>query len=84
MLEICSDLSKTDLKIYYFCQHSKKAKKWQNGQTILFLANSFKKAKWQPWFIVCLTTLKVIQIKRNTIKIIGKEAKTLFDVKNEN
>ncbi len=31
MLEICSDLSKTDLKIYYFCQHSKKAKKWPNG-----------------------------------------------------
>ena len=33
MLEICSDLSKTGLKIYYFCQHSKKAKikaKWQN------------------------------------------------------
>jgi hypothetical protein len=26
MLEICSDLSKTDLKIYYFCQHSKMAK----------------------------------------------------------
>ncbi len=43
MLEICSDLSKTDLKIYYFCQHSKKAKKGPNGQTILFLANSFKK-----------------------------------------
>jgi hypothetical protein len=32
MFEICSDLSKTDLKIHYFCQHSKKAKKWPNGQ----------------------------------------------------
>jgi len=33
MLEICSDVSKTDLKIYYFSQHSKKAKKWaKNGQ----------------------------------------------------
>jgi len=45
MLEICSDLFKTCLKIYYFCQHSKKAKKWPNGQTILFLANSFKKGQ---------------------------------------
>ncbi len=53
MLEICSDLFKTDIKIYYFCQHSKKAKKWPNGQTLLFLANSFKKAKWQP----CLSVL---------------------------
>jgi len=46
LLEICSDLSKIGLKIYYFCQHSKKAKKWPNGETILFLANSFKKAKF--------------------------------------
>ncbi len=46
MLEICSDLFKTCLKIHYFCQHSKKAKKWPNGQTILFLANGFKKAKF--------------------------------------
>ncbi len=33
MFEICSDLSKIGLKIYYFCQHSKKAKKmakWPN------------------------------------------------------
>jgi len=29
MLKICSSLSKTDLKILYFCQHSKKAK-WPN------------------------------------------------------
>ncbi len=48
MLEICSELSKTVLKIYYFCQHSKKAKKWPNGQSILFLTNSFKKVQiWQ-------------------------------------
>jgi len=45
MFEICSDLSKTGLKIYSFCQHSKKAKKWPNGRTILFLANSFKKGQ---------------------------------------
>jgi len=45
MFEICSDLSKTGLKIYSFCQHSKKAKKWPIGQTILFLANSFKKGQ---------------------------------------
>ncbi len=33
MFKICSDLSKTGLKSYYFCQHSKKAKKmakWPN------------------------------------------------------
>ncbi len=35
---------KTGVKIYYI--HSKKAKKWPNGRTILlFLANSFKKAQ---------------------------------------
>jgi hypothetical protein len=50
MFEICSDLSKTGLKIYYFCQHSKKAKKWPNDQTFIFLANSFKKGQiWQIW-----------------------------------
>jgi len=36
MFEICSGLSKTDLKIYYFCQYSKKAKNWPNGQTFYF------------------------------------------------
>jgi len=30
MFEICSDLSKSGHKINYFCQHSKKAKKWPN------------------------------------------------------
>ena len=45
MFEICSDLSKTGLKIYFFCQHSKKAKKWPNGQKKLFLANRFKKGQ---------------------------------------
>jgi len=50
MFEICSDLSKTGLKLYYFCQQSKRAKKWPNGQTISFLANSFKKGQiWQIW-----------------------------------
>jgi len=48
MFEICSDLSKTVLKMHYICQHSKKAKKWQNGQTSLFLANSFKKGQMAP------------------------------------
>jgi len=38
-------LFKTGIKIYYFCQHSKKAKKWPNGQTILFMANSFIKGQ---------------------------------------
>ena len=31
--------------MYYFLQLSEKAKKWPNGQTILFLANSFKKGQ---------------------------------------
>jgi len=48
MFEICLDFSKIGLKIYLFCLHSKKAKKWPNGQTILFLPNSFKKGQiWQ-------------------------------------
>jgi len=39
-------LSKTGVKIYYFCQHSEKAKKtWPNDQIIFFLANSFKKGQ---------------------------------------
>jgi len=38
MFEIFSDLSKTGHKNIF-----KKAKKWPNGQTILFQANSFKK-----------------------------------------
>jgi len=42
MFEICSDLFKTVLKIYYFCRHSKKAKKWPNGQ---------KMAKWPNHYI---------------------------------
>jgi len=45
MFEICSDLTKTCLKIYYFCQYSKKAKKWPYGQTISILANIFKKGQ---------------------------------------
>ncbi len=45
MFKICSDLSKKSLKIYYFCQHSKKAKRWPNSQTISFLANSLKKGQ---------------------------------------
>jgi len=48
LFEICSDLSKQSLEINYFCQHSKKDKKWPNGQIMSFLTNSFKKAKWQP------------------------------------
>ncbi len=43
MFEICSDLSKIGIKIYYFCQHSKKARKWPNGQTILFMLKILQK-----------------------------------------
>ncbi len=63
MLEICSDLSKTDLKIYYFCQHSKNGKMakpfyfWQTVSKRPNLADlTFKTAKWQP----CLPRLSLI------------------------
>ncbi len=46
MLKICSDLFKTCLEMCYFAKIKKRQKKWPNGQTILFLANSFKKAKF--------------------------------------
>jgi len=55
MFEICSDLSKIGLKIYYFCQHSKgpnhfiSGKQFQKGPNLADLA--FKKAKWQPWYL---------------------------------
>ncbi len=65
MFEICSDFSKTGLKLYYFCQHSKKAKKWTNGQTILFLANTFKKVKWQPWTVRTWSLLFRVAIQTN-------------------
>jgi hypothetical protein len=58
MFEICSDLSKTGLKMYYFCQHSKKAKNGQMAKPFYFwqtvskwpnLADlDFKRVKWQP------------------------------------
>jgi len=55
MFEISSDLSKTGLKIYYFCQHSKNGKMakplyfWQTTSKSTNLADlAFKKAKWQP------------------------------------
>jgi hypothetical protein len=43
MLEICSDLFKTGLKINILFLST--FKKWPNGQTILFLANSLKKGQ---------------------------------------
>ncbi len=36
MLEICSDLFKTCLKIYYFCQHSKRSKNGQMAKPFYF------------------------------------------------
>jgi len=47
MFEICSDLSKTGLKIYRFCQYSKKAKNGQMAKPFLFWQTVSKKAKWQ-------------------------------------
>jgi len=69
MFEICSDLPKIGLKINYYCQHSKKSKKkWPNGQTILFLANSFKKGqilKNEKGQIKAKFPSKVISLKRS-------------------
>jgi hypothetical protein len=48
MLAIRSDLLKTCLKIYYFCQHSKKAKNGQMAKPFYFWQTVSKKAKWQP------------------------------------
>ena len=45
MFKFCQDFSKTGHIMYYFLQLSEKAKKWLNGQTILFLAYSFKKGQ---------------------------------------
>ncbi len=58
MFEICSDLSKTGLKIYSFVNIQKKAKKWPNhfisGKQFQKSPNwadsAFKKAKWQPCY----------------------------------
>jgi len=46
ILQFLRIFSKAVLKIYLFLQHSKKTKIWPNGQTNLFLRNSFKKAKF--------------------------------------
>jgi len=45
MYEICSYLSKTGLKKYYFCQHSKKAKNGQMAKPFYFWQTVSKKAK---------------------------------------
>jgi hypothetical protein len=45
MFEICSNLSKTGIKMYYFCQYSIKAKKLPNFQNISILASIFKKGQ---------------------------------------
>jgi hypothetical protein len=45
--QICS---KHALKYTIFDNIQKRPKKWPNGKTILFLANSFKKGQiWQIW-----------------------------------
>jgi len=36
MFEICSDLSKIGLKIYYLCQHSKRPKNGQMAKPFYF------------------------------------------------
>ncbi len=41
----CRNFAKTVQKRYYFQQDLQKAKKWPNGQIILFLANCFKKGQ---------------------------------------
>ncbi len=52
MFEICLDFSKIGLKIYLFCLHSKKAKKWPNhfisAKQFQKGPNLAEKAKWQP------------------------------------
>ncbi len=57
-IEIWSDLSKTVLKLYYFCQHSKRPKNGQMAKTSYFcqtLGKHFqKKSNGNPeWKIMC-------------------------------
>ncbi len=51
MFEICSDLFKTVLKIYYFCRHSKRPKNGQMAKPLYFWQTVSKKAKWQPCLV---------------------------------
>jgi len=46
MIEISSDLSKIGPKIYYFCQHSKKAKNGQMAKPFYFWQTVSNKAKF--------------------------------------
>ncbi len=43
MLEICSDLFKTGIKIYYFCQHSKNG---QMAKPFYFWQTVSKRPNW--------------------------------------
>ncbi len=47
MFEICQDLSKTGLKIDYFCQHSKRPKMAKWPYHFISGKQFQKKAKWQ-------------------------------------
>ncbi len=52
MFQICSELSKRGLKIYYFCQHLNKAKGQKNCQMakpIYFWKTVLKKAKFDTF-----------------------------------
>jgi hypothetical protein len=91
MLEICSDLFKTCLKIYYFCQHSKKAKKWPNGQTIFFWPTVSKRPNnnpdsnnmWQStgmWFVE-MTSKLFCSFNALMISMLSDEEKVMFSVR---
>ncbi len=46
MFEICSDLSKIGIKIYYFCQFSKRPKNGQMAKPFYFWQTVSKRAKF--------------------------------------
>ncbi len=51
MFEICSDVSKTGLKIYYFVNIRKRPKNGQMAKPFYFWQKVSKKAKWQPCWV---------------------------------
>ncbi len=71
MLKICLDLFKTCLKIFYFCQHIKKAKKGQMAKPFYFWQTVSKKAKFGRFGLLkgqmaTLIRIVLVAIEKNT------------------
>jgi len=55
-------------------------KKWSNGKTILLLANSFKKAKWQPCQLASakLPQPAILNNWANSKEMAGKKSSQIY------